>query len=1315
MSHFIGATGLDIFDDAIATAIEETTITLTNLIDAVAIQDNLNAIYSSNYSDTVGIFGSNYTELNSVYSSNYADKVGIWGSNYTDREILYTSNYVRTTSNILVNRIKLLEGSEGSAGDPSADPPVPPVPPSGTYAILAAIGVLTAASVANGVTAITLINNLTGVVNDNAKFGSNYAYDKVGMYSSNYSDKVGMYSSNYAYDKVGMYSSNYARDKIGVYSSNYSDKVGVYSSNYAYDKVGMYSSNYAYDKVGVYSSNYAYDKVGMYSSKYAYDKVGMYSSNYAYDKVGMWSSNYAYDKVGMYSSNYAYDKVGVYSSNYAYDKVGMYSSNYAYDKVGMYSSNYAYDKVGMYSSNYAYDKVGMYSSNYAYDKVGMYSSNYAYDKVGVYSSNYAYDKVGVYSSNYAYDKVGMYSSNYAYDKVGMYSSNYTERLIAAIPSSTNYWTTSGTNDIYLNQSGSVGIGTNTPQNKLHIYNATSSALRLETATSGTASVIFQRGTTTDIRTDYRIINDGDILKFQYQDNLVNFGATGSDIMWVYDKRTEFVKDGYFSGTVGIGMLPDVNALSITGDTYMDGSLGINVLAGSYPLDVLGNARIDGEVGIGAAPLAGVKMYVSGTSRLNGNVGIGVAPTTYALDINGDMRMMGYLGIGTIPSSSTYRLDILGNFRTQGGIVSTGIIQAGNGLTASSGLITASAGISSTTLTTSGLITATNATTGTSDSLNIRYDTRNGIRVQQRYIGTDDVGYDIIQKVANVDKTASLTLYNGNVGIGTTNPANILQVGLGRLRISNGSTDYTIIGTNDAGNPATDFHTRILLYGINNGSFAAGPGSILYLAGNTGKHLFHTQTITTSTERMRIADNGNVAIGTTDTTTYKLNVAGDINVSGAFRINGTALSTGSSQWITSGTNIYYNSGNVGIGTTNPQSSYKLQVQGNAYVANTLVFNDNYRDGGASFACNKIALYGGVNTPTTTSTYGFGVAGGTLEYFSASVHKWYNNTTGGTGYGTERMNSDLNGTLYINNVNATDANPKLFVVGSDVNNCSALFYHPNRSQGIGITFDGLVALAPGGNQHIVMKPTGTGMFIVNSSTYSATINGGYLGTGGAGSGTFFWGNICAKFNGSAWMTGSVIASSDSRIKEDIQDINDNDALNKLLAIEPKTYKYVDKIAKGDKKVYGFIAQQVREVIPEATIIEKSYIPNIMSVGEYNDYIITLPSQPTKLIIKVNDNIKCYDKDNNEILVKVEEVIDELSFKIKAIDDMKPLEYTHDKIFIHGTEVEDFHTLSKEYIFTLNVCATQELHRRIEAQDKRIKEIEEKMADILKYLSL
>jgi hypothetical protein len=236
-------------------------------------------------------------------------------------------------------------------------------------------------------------------------------------------------------------------------------------------------------------------------------------------------------------------------------------------------------------------------------------------------------------------------------------------------------------------------------------------------------------------------------------------------------------------------------------------------------------------------------------------------------------------------------------------------------------------------------------------------------------------------------------------------------------------------------------------------------------------------------------------------------------------------------------------------------------------------------------------------------------------------------------------------------------------------------------------------------------------IHGYTSAGSVTAFYLFSGGTGSGSGPWTNVVTKFNGDVWCTAVYFASSDVRIKEDIQDIDDDNALQSILSIEPKTYKYVDKLEKGDKRVYGFIAQQIREVIPEAVSIQTSYIPNIYLVADYNSNVITLPSQPTKVVIKVDDKIKCYDKDNKELLVEVVEVIDDLTFRIKDI------EYYDTKIFVYGTFVDDFHTLDKTYIFTLNVCATQELHRRIEAQslliksqDDRIKDLETKMERML-----
>jgi len=216
----------------------------------------------------------------------------------------------------------------------------------------------------------------------------------------------------------------------------------------------------------------------------------------------------------------------------------------------------------------------------------------------------------------------------------------------------------------------------------------------------------------------------------------------------------------------------------------------------------------------------------------------------------------------------------------------------------------------------------------------------------------------------------------------------------------------------------------------------------------------------------------------------------------------------------------------------------------------------------------------------------------------------------------------------------------------------------------------------------------LWVNDTANYTATLyNTSYFGNT-----TGFVNNVTAGYDrlsfycvGSALFGRWVANVSDERIKKDIQDINDDIALQKILQIEPKKYKYKDNIRRGDDVVIGFIAQQIKEVIPEAVKLNQDFIPNIYKVFDLSGDIITTDEDLTS-ILNVDDYIQIINQENES----------KESFKILEISS------THikidktingDKCFIYGKQVNDFHTLSKEYIFTLNVCATQELSRRID----------------------
>ena len=212
-------------------------------------------------------------------------------------------------------------------------------------------------------------------------------------------------------------------------------------------------------------------------------------------------------------------------------------------------------------------------------------------------------------------------------------------------------------------------------------------------------------------------------------------------------------------------------------------------------------------------------------------------------------------------------------------------------------------------------------------------------------------------------------------------------------------------------------------------------------------------------------------------------------------------------------------------------------------------------------------------------------------------------------------------------------------------------------------------------------------------------------------------------SAFMKGNILCEgifvqSDSRIKNNIVEVDDNLALDMVREIECKYYNYKDPLSKSFGKTIGFIAQQVKEILPMAVTIVPDFIPNEMRLC--NSCIWSELESGFKLTIPDLDNS---DNTSYKFILsnagETKEIIEHLeptNYDSKSF----VLDKKYDNVFIYGKLVDDFHVLNKEKIFTLHHVAIQsldteliktreknnELENKLNALEDRIRKIEERL---------
>jgi hypothetical protein len=418
-------------------------------------------------------------------------------------------------------------------------------------------------------------------------------------------------------------------------------------------------------------------------------------------------------------------------------------------------------------------------------------------------------------------------------------------------------------------------------------------------------------------------------------------------------------------------------------------------------------------------------------------------------------------------------------------------------------------------------------------------------------------------------------YNaGNVGIGTTTPSSPLTI-------------KTISG------PEIEFASS----GFNADIMA----NVAFKVGTTTSQPFYV--ITNNIYQMTVDSSGNVGIGTTNPSA-KLDISGDINTIGPYKMNGdTILSWDSSKtnlFVGKGIGEYLTSGgnNVALGSDALHSNE--DGCGNCAIGNSALYNNTsayyntavgYQalytntEGRYNCAIGNSAIYsnltGNSNSAIGDSALWYNTSGsGNVALGAAAM---YRNTTGGDNVGvgsnaladntTGARNTAMGWWALVNNV----AGSYNTIIGG--------YSAYNATGGSNNTFLGYqTGYSTTGNSNVFLgykagySQTGSNKLYIANSDVNNLIYGDFSNRR-VGINTTNPGTYTLYVNGTAYATGGW-TGSDLRFKQNIERIDSpiDKVMNiKGVSFEWKRSEYKDK-GFPEGRHYGVVAQDVEQTLPE-----------------------------------------------------------------------------------------------------------------------------------------
>ena len=208
-----------------------------------------------------------------------------------------------------------------------------------------------------------------------------------------------------------------------------------------------------------------------------------------------------------------------------------------------------------------------------------------------------------------------------------------------------------------------------------------------------------------------------------------------------------------------------------------------------------------------------------------------------------------------------------------------------------------------------------------------------------------------------------------------------------------------------------------------------------------------------------------------------------------------------------------------------------------------------------------------------------------------------------------------------------------------------------------------------------------------------------------------------SGGIFIGNGVSVSSDERIKTNIKVIDDTLALDKILALETVSYNLIEDGENAPTKI-GFIAQQVKKIIPDAVSEAQGYSCEIMETFDFTvvDVDVTKEKEAHHILTIDTDILEngqsyrlVYGGYQRDFVCVVEDGITSFTTNNKwEFDEPK-------QIKIIGKTVDDFLRVRHEDIYNLHHSGLQQLHKNNLALEAKVDALTKIIEDLSKTVKL